>query len=236
MGSSWGGGPGGVGGSPGDSMHRVTLKFKESTAEMAYVRRKTSSSRASGWAASCSACPVYGTGLWHWSSMDSVQHALGLRHAGPLRPHEDGVPVVDDPPEPGIGIGGCGDKSPLPPQEGRPCVAGSDHVSTRDRRDGGAARLLPGLLGPNQGVQLKGFDVETINLVLFIDLIVTGSHLLLPIRWCMLVPIQVGGVFLCVVASLVLSSDANWGEYTIFLTMLTIFASVGKRTIERQER
>ncbi|CAK0816982.1 unnamed protein product [Prorocentrum cordatum] len=82
-------------------------------------------------------------------------------------------------------------------------------------------------LGPTDG-----------SLVLYIDLVVTSLHLLLPIRWIVLVPLEVIAILVYIVPAVLLGSPAmNFVPFNIIgLMVLTLFAAIGKRSFERQER
>ena len=80
------------------------------------------------------------------------------------------------------------------------------------------------------------FECPDIELVLFIDLIITGSHMALPIRWCMLVPVQLSGVLIYAAASLFVERNSKPLQPLVFIAVLTFCASFGKRNLERQER
>eukprot|EP00959_Pyramimonas_sp_CCMP1952_P139154 2912791-Pyramimonas_sp.AAC.1 len=84
------------------------------------------------------------------------------------------------------------------------------------------------------GVDLGGTDG---NVVLYIDCVVTALHLLLPIRWVVLVPMEVIAVLAYTVPALLLGSPAmNMVPYNVIgLLVLTVFAAIGKRAFERQE-
>ncbi|CAK0895016.1 unnamed protein product [Prorocentrum cordatum] len=82
-------------------------------------------------------------------------------------------------------------------------------------------------LGPTDG-----------SLVLYIDLVVTAVHWLLPIRWIVLAPLEVIAILAYTVPALVLGSPAmNMVPFNVIgLLALTLFAAFGKRAFERQER
>ncbi|CAK0863137.1 unnamed protein product [Prorocentrum cordatum] len=85
------------------------------------------------------------------------------------------------------------------------------------------------------GVDLGGTDG---NVVLYIDCVVTALHFLLPIRWVVLVPVEVIAVLAYTLPALLLGSPAmSMVPYNIIgLLVLTVFAAIGKRAFERQER
>ncbi|CAK0852346.1 unnamed protein product [Prorocentrum cordatum] len=76
------------------------------------------------------------------------------------------------------------------------------------------------------------------NVVLYIDCVVTAVHLLVPIRWVVLAPFEVIPFLAYAVPALTLGSPAVQVVHfnMVVLLALTVFAAVGKRAFERQER
>jgi len=76
------------------------------------------------------------------------------------------------------------------------------------------------------------------NLVLYIDCVVTAVHLCVPVRWAILAPFEVIAFLAFAVPVLTLGSPAVRTAHfnMVGLLALTVFAAVGKRAFERQER
>ncbi|CAK0805640.1 unnamed protein product [Prorocentrum cordatum] len=76
------------------------------------------------------------------------------------------------------------------------------------------------------------------NLVLYIDMVVTCLHCLLPIRWVVLVPLELLAILAYAAPALLLGSPAmNMVLFNIVgLLALIMFSAIGKRAFERQER
>ncbi|CAK0875567.1 unnamed protein product [Prorocentrum cordatum] len=76
------------------------------------------------------------------------------------------------------------------------------------------------------------------NVVLYIDCVVTALHLLMPIRWFVLVPMEVAAVLAYSVPALLLGSptDDMVPANILGLLVLTVLAAVGRRSVEMQER
>ncbi|CAK0846784.1 unnamed protein product [Prorocentrum cordatum] len=83
-----------------------------------------------------------------------------------------------------------------------------------------------------------GMGATDCNLVLMIDLAVTSVHLLMPIRWVVLVPLQVAAVLAYLGPALFLGSPAmGQVPFNIFgILALVALSAVGKRASERKER
>lgn len=87
--------------------------------------------------------------------------------------------------------------------------------------------------------QHRGGSLTDTRLLLTIDFIVTISHLSLPIRWCVLWPVELAGVlFYAMMAGTLGSPEGrrSAGINLLFLVGLTFGALVGKRRIEFHER
>eukprot|EP00928_Gymnodinium_smaydae_P052544 TRINITY_DN3650_c0_g1_i1.p1 TRINITY_DN3650_c0_g1~~TRINITY_DN3650_c0_g1_i1.p1 ORF type:complete len:398 (-),score=47.09 TRINITY_DN3650_c0_g1_i1:301-1494(-) len=77
------------------------------------------------------------------------------------------------------------------------------------------------------------------RVLLALDTLITVSHLTLPIRWCMLLPVQVLTPVAYVTFAICFNSpDGQLSVVynTLILTFLTFMSSVGKRTAEMFER
>ncbi|CAK0843919.1 unnamed protein product [Prorocentrum cordatum] len=85
------------------------------------------------------------------------------------------------------------------------------------------------------GLNLGGTDG---SVVLYIDCVVTALHLLMPIRWVVLVPMEVVACLAYIVPALLLGSPTmNVVPHNVIgLLALTVMAAFGKRAFERQER
>lgn len=85
------------------------------------------------------------------------------------------------------------------------------------------------------GIDLTGQDALAI---LLIDICVTALHIFFPIRWFIMLPIEVAGVLLYAVFGLVLGSADPHGfkGNSLALAVLTVMAMLGKRSSEYQER
>ncbi|CAK0827904.1 unnamed protein product [Prorocentrum cordatum] len=76
------------------------------------------------------------------------------------------------------------------------------------------------------------------TLVLYIDCVVTAVHLLVPVRWVVLAPLEAIAFLAYAVPALTLGSPAVQIAHgaLVGLLALTVFAALGKRAFERQER
>ncbi|CAK0864614.1 unnamed protein product [Prorocentrum cordatum] len=76
------------------------------------------------------------------------------------------------------------------------------------------------------------------NLILVIDLATTFVHLLMPIRWVVLVPLEVAAVLAYIAPALLLGSPAmNQVPFNVIgILSLVVISAIGKRAVERQER
>ncbi|CAK0887521.1 unnamed protein product [Prorocentrum cordatum] len=76
------------------------------------------------------------------------------------------------------------------------------------------------------------------NLILIIDLAHTFVHLLMPIRWLVLVPLEVAAVLAYIAPALLLGSPAmNQVPFNVIgIVSLVVVSAIGKRAVERQER
>ncbi|CAK0909212.1 unnamed protein product, partial [Prorocentrum cordatum] len=83
------------------------------------------------------------------------------------------------------------------------------------------------------GVDLGATDC---SLVLAVDLAVTCVHLLIPIRWVVLVPLEVAAVLCYIVPSLLLGSPVMTQVpfNIIAIVALVVISAIGKRASERQ--
>jgi serine/threonine protein kinase len=84
----------------------------------------------------------------------------------------------------------------------------------------------------------SGYPYRDAGTLLFIDLVITSTHLLMPFRWCVLWPLEVLAVLAYAVPSVVFGSphpkDVPFN--TMALVCLVGFAALGKRTLEMHER
>jgi len=85
------------------------------------------------------------------------------------------------------------------------------------------------------GIDLAGQDAMFIVLI---DVCITALHLFFPIRWIVMLPIEVAGVLLYAVFGFVFGSADPHGfnGNAVALAVLTVMATFGKRSTEYQER
>eukprot|EP00928_Gymnodinium_smaydae_P052547 TRINITY_DN3650_c0_g3_i1.p1 TRINITY_DN3650_c0_g3~~TRINITY_DN3650_c0_g3_i1.p1 ORF type:complete len:422 (-),score=34.07 TRINITY_DN3650_c0_g3_i1:244-1437(-) len=84
-----------------------------------------------------------------------------------------------------------------------------------------------------------GLVFSDARVLLALDTLITVSHLTLPIRWCMLLPLAVLTPIAYLAFAICLESpdgQMNVIYNALILTSLTILSSVGKRTAEMSER
>jgi len=75
-------------------------------------------------------------------------------------------------------------------------------------------------------------------LVLFLDIIITGTHIALPVRWSVLLPLEVFVAMVYPLLSLMYDSPHREASFDVHISLLVLifFSSLGKRSLERLER
>jgi hypothetical protein len=85
---------------------------------------------------------------------------------------------------------------------------------------------------------MSGYPYQDTGTLLFIDLVITSTHLIMPFRWCVLWPLEVLAVLSYALPSFILGSphpkDVPFN--TMALACLVGFAALGKRLLEQHER
>jgi len=84
----------------------------------------------------------------------------------------------------------------------------------------------------------QGAYFSDTRVLLAIDACITVTHLVVPIRWCMLVAIEVSSALMYISFAWGIGSpEANMAQFNIALLLfLTCTSAVGKRSVERSER
>ncbi|CAK0840988.1 unnamed protein product [Prorocentrum cordatum] len=107
------------------------------------------------------------------------------------------------------------------------------------------ALLVNAFIDPYYLAKVQGYDCYALwpdrhftdsSSLLFVDGIITAAHMMLPLRWFVLVPVQVVGVLRYASLGLLFSPEDLPFVNLVFLAALVYVASVGKRTLEQHER
>lgn len=94
---------------------------------------------------------------------------------------------------------------------------------------------LQGIENPGAFMQIATADTW---ILLLIELVITATHVTLPIRWCVLWPLEVFGLMVYPMVVVIIGTPAQetWLSSWLCLVCLGVFSMVGRRTVERLER